>query len=420
MRCFDPRSRTGSDGGSAANSGGRVVSIHAPARGATVGQHHPGRGRLVSIHAPARGATGVQPCGHLTLQSFDPRSRTGSDCRQRGSDDRRSRFRSTLPHGERLELAGLAGIGGNVSIHAPARGATGKAGRAETKAPVSIHAPARGATSWTARRTPSANRFDPRSRTGSDLLCLSAWIFNSSFDPRSRTGSDLPHPRIQLRCSCFDPRSRTGSDGMCPQASASVASFDPRSRTGSDEAGTVWSGPVRVSIHAPARGATRRPRREPPWLFVSIHAPARGATLPRVGTVSAPTCFDPRSRTGSDFGMPRGPPLRCRFDPRSRTGSDATSRSRSRIASEFRSTLPHGERPSTWPARGSCPGFDPRSRTGSDAPVNETRRPEALFRSTLPHGERPLALFRQRIATRVSIHAPARGATCGCLGCSPK
>ena len=144
----------------------QVVSIHASARGATVGAVE-GRGlRVVSIHAPARGATGaVQVAG------------------------REARFQSTRPHGARRagRLLGQGPVGFNprartgrdlgehaaalaleVSIHAPARGATVMRPRFAPKrlfqstrphgarrGPhrggrrrdlVSIHAPARGAT----------------------------------------------------------------------------------------------------------------------------------------------------------------------------------------------------------------------------------------------------------------------------------
>ena len=57
-----------------------------------------------------------------------------------------------------------------VSIHAPARGATWICYKPRTGKTVSIHAPARGATTllmlWIQRRT----SFNPRPRTGGDLI----------------------------------------------------------------------------------------------------------------------------------------------------------------------------------------------------------------------------------------------------------
>jgi len=79
---------------------------------------------------------------------------------------------------------------------------------------------------------------------------------------------------------------------------------------------------------------------------VSIHAPARGATTTRWTSAPDTTCFNPRSRTGSDdlgqFRVVHG--------------------------YKFQSTLPHGERPGVGGSKTSevC-SFNPRSRTGSDA-----------------------------------------------------
>ncbi len=123
---FNPRARTGRDVRLHAVRGCEVVSIHAPARGATpdggaysyealfqsTRPHGARRGRAlgavpqgsVSIHAPARGATPWTRC---------PRVRW------------------------------------TVSIHAPARGATGGLSCHGAYSSVSIHAPARGATSVT-------------------------------------------------------------------------------------------------------------------------------------------------------------------------------------------------------------------------------------------------------------------------------
>ncbi len=56
---FDPRSRAGSDHPPCRSIGDGLVSIHAPARGATASASTPGAPKAVSIHAPARGATRI-------------------------------------------------------------------------------------------------------------------------------------------------------------------------------------------------------------------------------------------------------------------------------------------------------------------------------------------------------------------------
>ena len=56
-----------------------IVSIHAPARGATTKQYNTFRPVKVSIHAPARGATNNDLQYWQYFRSFNPRTRTGCD-----------------------------------------------------------------------------------------------------------------------------------------------------------------------------------------------------------------------------------------------------------------------------------------------------------------------------------------------------
>ena len=56
---FNPRSREGSDGTSWYKLLDRLISIHAPARGATMNDGIAFAHFVISIHAPARGATGL-------------------------------------------------------------------------------------------------------------------------------------------------------------------------------------------------------------------------------------------------------------------------------------------------------------------------------------------------------------------------
>src|SRR5690606_13631851 len=77
----------------------------------------------------------------------------------------------------------------------------------------------------------------------------------------------------------------------------------------------------------------------------------------------------------------------------------------------FLSTLPHGERPTGRLTISSLRSFYPRSRTGSDPVVVRAQTHMPWFLSTLPHGERHRFLSMPQWLQRVSIHAPARGAT---------
>ena len=56
---------------------------------------------MVSIHAPARGATSRAGAGGWDHSGFNPRSRAGSDLGEQTIDADRDVFQSTLPRGER-------------------------------------------------------------------------------------------------------------------------------------------------------------------------------------------------------------------------------------------------------------------------------------------------------------------------------
>ena len=282
---------------------------------------------------PRGGRLARSPWHRRPVVSFNPRPRAGGD-----------------PHRRRDGVTGRSWV----SIHAPARGATARmpiAVRGPT-ASVSIHAPARGATPG-------------------DEPSLTATVFQST-PPRGGRHSRLPRCRRRLRVS-FNPRPRAGGDSTWRDASPVVASdgfFNPRPRAGGDrshyaralDSRLAWfqstpprggrpprgarpAVPRRVSIHAPARGATR-----------AVAAPPSGvqfqSTPPRGGRPSRRRCrrFNPRPRAGGDT---MGTASRCRgFNPRPRAGGDFD------VAAV---------------AARRC--FNPRPRAGGDA--QEEREPDA-------------------------------------------
>src|SRR3989304_3339055 len=144
--------------------------------------------------------------------------------------------------------------------------------------------------------------------------------------------------------------------------------FNPRSRAGSDFVPLAASSPIaKVSIHAPARGATAYRRTPSAYGKVSIHAPARGATEGRR--------FKSCPRYQFQSTLPRGERRRARrritrpsrFNPRSRAGSDAEFVEASHAVLLFQSTLPRGERHGWW---------------------DRVQLKKEVFQSTLPRGER--------------------------------
>ena len=165
-----------------------------------------------------------------------------------------------------------------ISIHAPARGATGEYNTRDDGVVISIHAPARGATVLQGLQPKRAFDFNPRPREGGD----------------------------------HDQKYQQGEDEISIHAPA-------RGATQRIQPGTA---PLMISIHAPARGATRRSWRACRTYGnfnprpreggdggggqllhlsgISIHAPARGATLTNRTASTSSVHFNPRPREGGD------------------------------------------------------------------------------------------------------------------------
>jgi len=120
-------------------------------------------------------------------------------------------FQSTRPHGARRAGCSDARGDSHVSIHAPARGATQCCRSWCRNYQVSIHAPARGATAGL--RVPTTTTgFNPRARTGRDHISAPARCHGHSFNPRARTGRDSASGVISSVIKSFNPRARTGRD----------------------------------------------------------------------------------------------------------------------------------------------------------------------------------------------------------------
>ncbi len=157
----------------------------------------------------AKYGSGATPC-------FDPRARMGRDLDRDGEGRKGHGFRSTRPHGARHLRRAVGKRRLNVSIHAPAWGATLELTKRDLErlqvsihAPawgatpprntdparhrVSIHAPAWGATGQTDRRYELRSGFDPRARMGRDWSLRDISHQMGRFDPRARMGRDAPN-----------------------------------------------------------------------------------------------------------------------------------------------------------------------------------------------------------------------------------
>ncbi len=144
---FNPRTRTGCDQVVLHGFRRQNISIHAPARGAT---------HLPSSLAYIATFQSTHPHGVRLWRmddsdvpaDFNPRTRTGCDSTRRGESQGSSVFQSTHPHGVRLRIRELETGIVDISIHAPARGAT-----------IILRPPYR-----------RCRYFNPRTRTGCDLV----------------------------------------------------------------------------------------------------------------------------------------------------------------------------------------------------------------------------------------------------------
>ena len=164
---------------------------------------------------------------------FNPRSREGSDCSLCLSC---FRFQSTLPRRERPEKPKSVIYMREFQSTLPQRERHVFRTESDSRQDISIHAPAKGATGRSRVGAAAPRYFNPRSREGSDIPTAVQQSHDSGyFNPRSREGSDLDpnegarHQKISIHA---------------PAKGATILSV------------SVIHGNHAISIHAPAKGAT--------------------------------------------------------------------------------------------------------------------------------------------------------------------
>ena len=99
---------------------------------------------------------------------------------------------------------------------------------------ISIHAPTRGATSVFRCMTSSNGYFNPRSHEGSDSPLSVAWLLLVNFNPRSHEGSDEDAAKAaeKLKISIHAPTRGATTRALIPHSP--IINFNPRSHEGSD------------------------------------------------------------------------------------------------------------------------------------------------------------------------------------------
>ena len=213
--------------------------------------------------------------------------------------------------------------------------------------------------------------FNPRSREGSDVAALAICDANTNFNPRSREGSDCPldGPTLVGQISIHAPAK--GATSTVPDDYPQYCVFqstlprrERRQRFVQNCLAVIFQStlPRRERLiqrcladplfifqsTLPRRERLRRT--QPLYVLnaISIHAPAKGATKRAYVFAGHVPNFNPRSREGSDHRrLSCGSPA-CHFNPRSREGSDIMAEVKEAGLKLFQSTLPRRERPDVF------------------------------------------------------------------------
>ena len=210
-----------------------LISIHAPAKGATPIVVTIAVEYCISIHAPAKGATRTPP-KNIIIYGISIHAPAKGATIQYLDYVLILRFQSTLPRRERPTLAAVYIAVQLISIHAPAKGATINSLKGYTICDISIHAPAKGATISTSRISADREfqstlpRRERRVNQSCNTLCGSISIHAPAKGATKRNGKRRYYNSISIHapakgatCSAhtpklifvnFNPRSREGSD----------------------------------------------------------------------------------------------------------------------------------------------------------------------------------------------------------------
>ena len=148
-----------------------AISIHAPAKGATLGHEVYLLYGMISIHAPAKGATYT----HYFVECTDDISihapAKGATYKKRLKMLKKLRFQSTHPRRVRLWSGRPRRQIGNDFNPRTREGCDAQGFDENGKEIISIHAPAKGATVVTVTNSNLGEHFNPRTREGCDC-CL--------------------------------------------------------------------------------------------------------------------------------------------------------------------------------------------------------------------------------------------------------
>ena len=237
----------------------------------------------ISIHAPARGATLMVLFTKTLLflfQSTHPRGvrQKSTKHTQKSNFYFNPRTREGCDMGKLDDPTAL----GAISIHAPARGATDQGILpVDQIRKISIHAPARGATLKVENPvTDLMDDFNPRTREGCDngqTKILVGYIFISIHAPARGATKRLESIPVPRSISIHAPARGATQFFKVVIKNLLISIHAPARGATNTKYVSIHTHRV-ISIHAPARGATSLYRYYNTLKGISIHAPARGAT----------------------------------------------------------------------------------------------------------------------------------------------
>ncbi len=211
-------------------------------------------------------------------------------------------FQSTRPCGARPTAEAAPVCAAIVSIHAPLRGATIPSHVLHPGPEVSIHAPLRGATGCVAILFLCIPGFNPRALAGRDSSAMLHWTGGTWFQSTRPCGARPQHKQLFPYFLSFNPRALAGRDDITASRSVIGSLFQSTRPCGARRATGWFATRFELEFQSTRPCGARRSNccRYVRALKVSIHAPLRGATLQRLPTSRNRGCFNPRALAGRD------------------------------------------------------------------------------------------------------------------------
>ena len=292
------------------------------------------------------------------------------------------------------------------------RGARHQSVPAETKNQLFQSTRPRGARPRCAGRLRAVPCFNPRARVGRDTWPVATnpegWDVSIH---APAWGATLSMVMVSPPCARFNPRARVGRDSSRRKTFGESRMFQStRPRGARLRLAKTDFTRLRVSIHAPAWGATRVFAQDADGLHVSIHAPAWGATLLLTDMLELPLFQSTRPR-----GARRYHSLKINEYARFQSTRPRGARQGQKITKcrllQFQSTRPRGARQFRPDALSLSLAVSIHAPAWGATKTEQSNAEFSYVSIHAPAWGATRRLRKEALAGLVSIHAPAWGAT---------